>query len=469
MNYLSGGALLSLHTVRGINTVRGGEAVAQGSYGCVFRPALVCKDRPGREPNAVSKLMYPDNAQEEFKESNLVRAALGQGFTPKEMDLFIIPLQPPCVPAPLTADDLKNVWSACSTFSAFRGLREPEGKYRVLNLRDGGQGIEMIRLNHIPRSQYSALVMGLIPCLRVIRRVNLRGVIHGDLKANNMAFNATDNTVRMIDWGFVRFIQKEYSQSFFDTPTYMFNVVPSLMFYKVAAGLLDVKLDPASIAQRVYAVLDAAKDQTHLVDTDHFFTACTNARALCSLPPIAYNIAEFKQFAPLGRISRATQDLLMAHGVALMRAIFTSDRNVVAQKRRFAMLVDLVLRVNADTYGILAMFKQFHNSRCTFRRTYALATIAPYVMSASYAVAPYNLDYIFADLARIADAKDARDCPAETSDLAVNVNIEERAAAYEAQIDPRRQRVLPYTDALASMGRTLTSTQVKNLISQSTA
>jgi len=46
---------------------KGGKYIGHGAYGCTFRPAVRCKTNTDREKNAISKIMHPKNAQDEYK------------------------------------------------------------------------------------------------------------------------------------------------------------------------------------------------------------------------------------------------------------------------------------------------------------------------------------------------------------------------------------------------------------------
>jgi len=77
---------------------KGGKAIASGSYGCVFRPALKCKsDGDEKQKNSVSKLMYNEDANEEMDEMIPIMKAIQKG-TPLSTARALI------IPAPTTAN-----------------------------------------------------------------------------------------------------------------------------------------------------------------------------------------------------------------------------------------------------------------------------------------------------------------------------------------------------------------------------
>ena len=55
--------------------MKGGKAIASGSAGCVFKPALLCEGDTDRKKDYITKVMYNYNAEAELKE---IKARLGK-------------------------------------------------------------------------------------------------------------------------------------------------------------------------------------------------------------------------------------------------------------------------------------------------------------------------------------------------------------------------------------------------------
>ena len=45
--------------------MHGGKVIGSGTYGCVFKPPLMCEDDTERPKNYISKVMNKRNAEEE--------------------------------------------------------------------------------------------------------------------------------------------------------------------------------------------------------------------------------------------------------------------------------------------------------------------------------------------------------------------------------------------------------------------
>ena len=55
---------------------KGGKVLASGGFGCVFSPALKCKNTKKREDGKISKLMTERHALEEYEEINNIKEKL---------------------------------------------------------------------------------------------------------------------------------------------------------------------------------------------------------------------------------------------------------------------------------------------------------------------------------------------------------------------------------------------------------
>mgnify|MGYP001330375899 CR=1 FL=1 len=52
--------------------MQGGKALAAGSYGCVFKPPLKCKNEQERPTHGVSKLLTKRHANQEMEETMVI-------------------------------------------------------------------------------------------------------------------------------------------------------------------------------------------------------------------------------------------------------------------------------------------------------------------------------------------------------------------------------------------------------------
>ena len=185
----------------------GGVPVAAGGYGCVFDPALKCKNpSESYNPELISKLMIRKNAEDEKRE--IMRFAPILSTIPNAEKYFILNVNS-CIPAPLTPEDLKDFDKKCRNFrnkpefSAVHMRRETTlNKLLILNMLNGGVDIDMyLTRKPVDSEKIYNLIYGIKDLINnAIIPMNQRGLYHLDLKPANIVIDRT-NQMRIIDWG----------------------------------------------------------------------------------------------------------------------------------------------------------------------------------------------------------------------------------------------------------------------------
>jgi serine/threonine protein kinase len=200
---------------------KGGEAIAAGGYGCVFKPALKCatqqneKNEKNKNTEMVSKLLMRENAYDEMEEIEKVLTYLKKN--PRNSNYFIINDQVSlCTPAPLTLNDLQNYDAMCaSTKMMTQGITSANinqnlDKLNIITMLDGGKDLEeywtRLALNpqiktgdkialfrNINKTLLDLLNNGIVP-------LNKDGLFHFDIKGANILVGKDGHT-RVIDWG----------------------------------------------------------------------------------------------------------------------------------------------------------------------------------------------------------------------------------------------------------------------------
>lgn len=202
------------------NHLAGGEVIASGGFGCVFRPGLTCtsvvksKNRKGtrklqNEPHTqiITKLMRSKYAKKEYAEIVKYRPILKK--IPDYTDYFLIEGFTLCKPGPLGEEDLKNFDTQCKPLEKLditsENINESLDKLLAINMPYGGielgdyilenqtNPVELIQLNN---TLIRLLVKGIVP-------MNNLGVFHCDLKGANILVIKNKNQLyaRLIDWG----------------------------------------------------------------------------------------------------------------------------------------------------------------------------------------------------------------------------------------------------------------------------
>ena len=90
---------------------KGGKVIASGGFGCVFSPALKCKNKK-RNKNKISKLMIKKNAFNEYNEIQHLSSKLDT--IPNYKNYFLISDFELCEPDTLEKTDLINFKKKCT-------------------------------------------------------------------------------------------------------------------------------------------------------------------------------------------------------------------------------------------------------------------------------------------------------------------------------------------------------------------
>lgn len=185
----------------------GGVPIAAGGYGCVFDPALKCKNPSDPyNPDFISKLMIRKNAEDEKRE--IMRFAPILSTIPNAEKYFILNVNS-CIPAPLTPEDLKDFDKKCRNFRnkpefhSVRMRRETTlNKLLILNMLNGGVDIDMyLSRKPVDSEKIYNVIYGIKDLINnAIIPMNQRGLYHLDLKPANIVIDRT-NQMRIIDWG----------------------------------------------------------------------------------------------------------------------------------------------------------------------------------------------------------------------------------------------------------------------------
>ena len=165
------------------NRRKGGTLLGQGTYGCVFRPALACKGNTRNRPGQISKLMDGVDAIEELKQRDLFRT-----IDPAQK-YFLYPFEI-CDPQ-LPFRNTNNV----------KGCKVPMKVRKILQSLDGGESIGAIK---IEPADYPAFFKSISNLFEGLEKAHAKDVIHNDIKPDNIVVAKTDKELfntRFIDFG----------------------------------------------------------------------------------------------------------------------------------------------------------------------------------------------------------------------------------------------------------------------------
>jgi hypothetical protein len=187
---------------------QGGDAIASGSFGCVFRPQLKCQGRPRGEDDKISKLMTESNAVQEMEEISKIFDRLktitnyNRYFMLDNIDM--------CIPDIMSNDDLNNFDTECDVFRKHnikkRNVNKHLSKLRSLNIPFGGRSLAAVvediygkNIHHYNLGNIQTHLISLFE--KAILPMNLRMVFHCDLKSENVVYHTEKEEIKIIDWG----------------------------------------------------------------------------------------------------------------------------------------------------------------------------------------------------------------------------------------------------------------------------
>jgi len=195
------------------NEIDGGKAFAEGGFGCVFRPALLCKNQINRH-TGVSKLMLADKARAEYNEVTKFLKVLSK--IPNYKSLFIFPHNI-CKLSPLDKKiDLVGFNKRCPHLKGKakitgKTVNNNLDKLRSITLPEGGKDVDMKCQELVTPGDFLKLNNSLMRLLKYgIIPMNYYKVYHFDVKDTNVLID-TDFTARLTDWGLSGMIEsKDY-------------------------------------------------------------------------------------------------------------------------------------------------------------------------------------------------------------------------------------------------------------------
>ena len=216
--------------------IQGGEAIASGGFGCVFRPALKCKNKK-RSKNNISKLMIKKHALNEYNEISDLRKKIDS--IPHYQDYFLIRDFHLCEPDRLTSQDLKQFEKKCRALPkddiTKKNINRSLNRVLALNMPYGGIPVDDYVYQNISYQQVVVLNDSLIRLLtNGIVPMNAEHIYHCDIKDSNVLVDDDSIKCRLIDWGlsteYIPFKESPFPTTWRNRP-FQFNVPFSVVLF----------------------------------------------------------------------------------------------------------------------------------------------------------------------------------------------------------------------------------------------
>jgi len=194
-----------------MNNQNGGKTIASGGFGCVFSPALKCKNKKIYDNDSnkyVSKLMLKSDGLEEYNQINNIKEKLKN--IKNYFDYFLIDNFVLCEPDKLSLSDLTGFTKKCSIFSKkninCNNINNHLNKFYVLTMPNGGIQIDSM-VQKTKDSNFFSFIFRLNQSLiklfqNGILIMNKNNIYHSDIKDSNILIqNSEDIYPKLIDWG----------------------------------------------------------------------------------------------------------------------------------------------------------------------------------------------------------------------------------------------------------------------------
>ena len=160
----------------------GGKLLGQGSYGCVFKPTLECKNKDIKGTNKITKLLLKEHAEKEEHLSAMIRRIL-------HWKNYFAVSESICVPSSSVPKKEKDL-DKCEVL---------EGKtlsdFRLLTMTYAGKELHNFPFD-LHHFDFMAFVKHFIAAGAML---TIHGIVHGDLHQGNILVDA-HNVPRIIDF-----------------------------------------------------------------------------------------------------------------------------------------------------------------------------------------------------------------------------------------------------------------------------
>ena len=184
---------------------KGGKPVFAGAQGCVFMPSLKCKGQPrNMNDGNISKLGYKEGSDFEMREYDKITPFIKKI---KNYEKYFSIRVKSCEPDALSTSDLINFNEVCQNFKNDSITAETVNynldKLRTINMPNLGVDLkgwmDKMPLDASRLRRLNDHISELL--LRAVEPMNGMGVMHNDLKSENIMMDLKEDNVRIIDWG----------------------------------------------------------------------------------------------------------------------------------------------------------------------------------------------------------------------------------------------------------------------------
>lgn len=171
------------------------EVIGEGTYGCVTKPSIKCRDKSISYDNKVSKIMMKEDAVEEYK-------GMTELSKNKNINKYIIPQPKIC--KPVIDDTFHDTVKKCEN-EDFPDTKDED--FLILVLDDGGISLKTMTeqfLDTMTEHDVHVFLSKIHHLMKGLLYFNKRGIVHHDVAARNVVYNLQTGVIRFIDFGLLK-------------------------------------------------------------------------------------------------------------------------------------------------------------------------------------------------------------------------------------------------------------------------
>jgi serine/threonine protein kinase len=184
---------------------KGGDLIAQGSYGCVFRPALKCSDETKRQDGVVSKMLTTNEAKKEINENKVINKI-------DETNLYHLP------PPKICKAEIEHFSEpGISRCKVIRG--RSRNKFSILQYKDGGielgTFLQESKTNNFFSNEKNIknFFFSMYNLFVGLDDMYNNDFIHSDIKTQNIVYDPDKMKFNFIDFGLSGTVNKLLQKS----------------------------------------------------------------------------------------------------------------------------------------------------------------------------------------------------------------------------------------------------------------
>ena len=202
---------------------RGGKLLGQGTYGCVYKPAIPCNRRGKEAKDIVSKVMIKKYATEEAKELDIIGSI-------DKLKKYYLGKPKQCN---LKGDYIKFIRKNVDELKDCKAINKSDRTIDILQYKDGG--MDLSKFFEYKKKKYSytdikKILLNIEPLLVGLVDMKKNNYSHSDIKTMNIVIHPKTYRMYFIDFGLAQSYSRKITKQFlFESGYFAFPIETILM------------------------------------------------------------------------------------------------------------------------------------------------------------------------------------------------------------------------------------------------